>query len=72
VKLKPPKVGDLVKRGQRVGIVERKTGLGELKVRWLQRQLDGNGDPISVGWSWHRRGDLEVISSAPEKKQKTS
>ena len=63
VKLKPPKVGDLVKRGQRVGIVEKRQFLN-LKVRWMQRQLDGNGDPISVGWSWYRRGDLEVLSRA--------
>ena len=63
MKLKPPKVGDLVQLGQHVGLVEKKRGL-DLKVRWNQGILDDNGKPLSVDWSWHRRGDLEIISRA--------
>jgi len=63
VRLKPPKVGDLVRLGQHIGIVEKQTGL-DLKVRWNQGILDDNGKPLSVGWSWYRGKDLEVISEA--------
>ena len=63
MKLEPPKIGDLVRLGQHIGLVEKKRGL-DLKVRWNQGILDDNGKPLSVDRSWHRRGDLEIISRA--------